>query len=339
MSKLALIVAMYAISVVGAVHAESPAPYPTVIDRTFSQTVAPNSTALTTVVVSAQETVFDVMRERRIAEEPSNIVPQPAVESLVPENTVVTASADVSEVPDALELPADASADDALPEVIIAADVIPTAETVDTIETAAAPSLFQPRARNLGGASGSDTLEPVALEERNDSPRTLIVFASDDAATINYERDAAPINQANGRLGLGFLFSEERDTVFTGNLMLDVQPLIRSVSFSAGLRAYAALLGQENQDVVGLGFGAEATYQLPVSFLPLVLRGGLFYTPDVFVFGNSDRIIDYNVHVGFQLRESLHAFAGLRFLRFDTRPGDREVDDNIHIGLRWDFAR
>jgi len=322
MYKLASTVAMCLLSASSVVYSNSSdisMPFPVVVERA-DLVPAVETVDASTVVIQSENSVFDVMRQRRLSPADNEIVGEPAVDVVEPQVIIAAEVVEVAPTP---------------------AAVAPTTVSSDQLDNALPiRGLYQSPNQTLGGGSGSDTLEPVALEERNDSPRSITLYASDKAANILYERDATPLKQSDGRIGVGFLFSESRDNVFTGNLMLDIHPdLVDGIRLSAGVRAYAALLGAENQDVFGAGLGVEGAYQLPTKILPLEIRGGFFYTPDIFVFGQSDRIIDYNVNVGFQLRDSLHAFAGLRFLQFDTRPGDREVDDNIHVGMRWDFVR
>ena len=171
-----------------------------------------------------------------------------------------------------------------------------------------------------------------------ESGRTITLYASDDAFRAEYETDAERFNLDSARLTGGFLLSEERDNVFTGTMMLDTFPgLVPDVRLSLGARAYVALLGIENRDVFGLGIGVQGAYELPVDFLPLQLGSEFFYTPDVLAFGQSDRIVDWNVDVGLAVRDNISAFVGFRFLQFDTRPGDREVEDDLHVGVRWAF--
>ena len=171
-----------------------------------------------------------------------------------------------------------------------------------------------------------------------ESGRTVTVYASDDAFRAEYETDVERFNLDGARLTGGFLLSEERDNVFTGTLILDTFPgLVEDVRLSFGARGYVALLGVENRDVFGLGLGVQGAYELPVDALPLQLGSEFFYTPDVLAFGQSDRIVDWNVDVGLAVRENISAFVGFRFLQFDTRPGDRDVEDDIHVGVRWAF--
>ena len=200
----------------------------------------------------------------------------------------------------------------------------------------------------VGGSASGDLSGPVrpgapasgggAAVGILESGRTITVYASDDAFRAEYETDAERLNIDDARFAGGFLLSEERDNVFSATTLLDTFPgLVPDVRLSFGARAYVALLGVENRDVFGLGLGVQGAYELPVDFLPLQLGSEFFYTPDALAFGQSDRIVDWNIDVGLAVRENISAFVGFRFLQFDTRPGDRDVEDDIHVGVRWAF--
>ena len=374
MIKHSSILAMCSLIATGVAYSDSSKPYPVVVDRSVNTPDAGSvePTEETVFVVGNEANVFDMMRQRRAAE----LAKQPAAQALQAES-IAPAAAPVAVEPKAIENAAAVSVvlepeaselfeqqsivaeaiepertvTAEVPEVIVADDIVglPTvsegvsqaaapAESIET--TAAVSSLYQRPDQRSGGASGSDTVEPVALESRNDSARSLTVYASEDAADLKYERDASLINVTNGRIGAGFLFTEERDNIFTANVMLDVQTgLPTSTHLAAGVRTYAALLGEEDQDVGAFALGVEGSHQLQTKILPIELSAAFFYAPDVFTFGDSNRVIDWYVRGGVQLRSNLHAFVGLRFLQFDTQPSDREVDDKLHVGLLWNFSR
>ena len=364
MIKHTSILAMCSLIATGVAYSDTSKPYPVVVDRSVITPDAGSTepTEETVFVVGNEANVFDMMRQRRAAElakqsavETSRIssaVPV-VVDSEVLENEVAKSAAVVESeaiVAEIIELETvEAAAIE--PEVIVAADIVelpevskdasPAVALVEPIETAATvSSVYQRPDQRSGGASGSDTDEPVSLEARNDTPASLTVYASEDAADVKYERDASLINVSNGRIGAGFLFTEERDNIFTANVMLDVQTgLPPSSHLAAGVRTYAALLGEEDQDVGAFALGVEGSHQLQTTILPIELSAAFFYAPDVFTFGDSNRVIDWYVRGGVQLRSNLHAFVGLRFLQFDTQPSDREVDDKVHVGLRWNFSR
>jgi len=165
------------------------------------------------------------------------------------------------------------------------------------------------------------------------------VYVSDQVAFAKYERSAIEIERLKleeARVHLGFLYSEGRDTVFQGGLAADTA-ITRIVRLSFGARGYVGLLGDENEDTFAAAVGVEAAYKLPFERLPLELAASIYYAPDILTFGSSDRIIDTRFGVSLPVRPQLSIFGGARFLQFDTRPGDEEVDNQIHLGARWDF--
>ena len=187
-----------------------------------------------------------------------------------------------------------------------------------------------------------DSLEPAtATSVRSaDSVKTMQLYASDKAAEVLYERSGPVFNLNNSRASASFLFNEKRDNALTGSIMYDVEPeFFPGLTLSFGSKLYAGLLSVENTDVVGLAASIEAGYQIPIRQFPLKLSAAVNYAPDILTFGQSDRIIDWNVRAGLALTKNIVGFVGLRFLQFDTRPGDRELDKKAHLGIRWNLAK
>ena len=165
----------------------------------------------------------------------------------------------------------------------------------------------------------------------------ISAYVSDDAFSIQYERSTIEYGVAQGRVDAGFLFTEARDLLFQGGFAIDAPTLASSFRFSFGTRAYIALQGEENNDAFALGLGVEAAYNLPSERLPLALHASAYYAPDVTTFGQGERFIDLNVDVILPVRQQFDVFVGFRFLRIDLRPGDRDLDDQIHGGIRYSF--
>lgn len=166
--------------------------------------------------------------------------------------------------------------------------------------------------------------------------RTFELYASDKTAQGRYDRDSSMLNMENGRVHGSFLYNEERDLVFTAGLNMDVEPdFMKGVIFSVGTRGYAALLSAENSDAIAISVGLEAQYTLPLKKFPLHFEAAVYYAPDIFTFGQSDRVLDWQGRVGLAITETMDAFVGLRYLEFDTRPGSKKLDNKVHIGVRW----
>jgi len=161
-------------------------------------------------------------------------------------------------------------------------------------------------------------------------------YTSDKAARFRYEFSSERFNFENGRIQVGFLLTEERDNVISVGLALDTIPnYLPGFQLSYGGKILAGLLGIENADVIGIALGLEAGYKLPIKQFPLQLGATVYYAPDILTFGQSDRIFDWDLRVGLPLRESVVGYVGFRYLQFDTRPGDRELDNQVHVGIRW----
>lgn len=188
----------------------------------------------------------------------------------------------------------------------------------------------------LGAMGQSYALELDGTLSPLESNRYIEFYASDKAAQFEYNRDSELVSVPRGRVNLGFLFNEKRDNVFTAGLALDAKPQIMpDLTLSFGGKLYAGLLAVENADVFGVSIGVQGEYALPSADFPLIIQAGMYYAPDILSFGQSDRIFDWHIKAGLRLRESVTAFIGFRFLQFDTRPGNRKLDNSANIGIRW----
>lgn len=174
--------------------------------------------------------------------------------------------------------------------------------------------------------------EPVPALEND----RFSLYLSDAVAFAQYERTAEPFDLEHGRIHIASLYSEERDTVLHTGIALDTS-LTESLRLSFGTRAYVALLSLENMDALAAAIGAEAAYRLPFKALPLEFGASLYYAPDVLTFGAGDRVVDTQIDVSLPFRKQSSLFAGVRYLQVDTRPADREIDNRVHLGIRWDF--
>ena len=179
-------------------------------------------------------------------------------------------------------------------------------------------------------AGGGAQADEVALTERY-----FQFYASDKTAEFRYAIDGPAFGLNSSRAYAGFLFTEDRDNVLAAAILYDTElDVFPGLTLSFGPTALGGLLGEENQDVIGFGFTIEGGYLLPVRQFPLNLSAAFSYAPDILTFGQSDRIIDATVRAGLPLRDNIEGFVGFRFLQFDTRPGDEELDKRLHLGIR-----
>ena len=167
-------------------------------------------------------------------------------------------------------------------------------------------------------------------------PSTIQFYASDKALEVQYQKPGELFSLGNSSSSVGFLLNEERDNAFIGTVMFEAEPaLLRAINFEFGVKALAGFIANENNDIFGIGLNLAASYDLAIEAFPIHLSAEVGYAPDILSFGQADRIIDWNVRAGTDITKKLHAFVGFRFLQFDTRPGDDEIDDRVHIGVSW----
>ena len=185
---------------------------------------------------------------------------------------------------------------------------------------------------------------PAVAQQNADRRVTTIdhaveFYISDDALQALYVRNVDLGEVGPTELRGGFFYNEDRDLIATGDLLADVGDEVdtpRSFELRVGTRVYGAFLAPEDQDVFGVGLGGEAQYFLGSNRATSITLG-LFYAPDIVTFGQADNVKDVTLRFMTRLRGGTDIFVGYRMFEIDIQPTDREVDDNLHVGIRFAF--
>lgn len=170
--------------------------------------------------------------------------------------------------------------------------------------------------------------------------RALEAYVSEHALQAQYIRDidTDKLGQLEGRGGV--LYDEDDDLLLTGDVLALIggreQQARRGLHFRAGTRMYAAWLDPEDEDVFSVGFGGEAQYTFGDRRTYGVVLSA-FYAPDLFTFGHTDHIVDTSLRFRAELAPGTELFIGGRSLKFDTDLGNRNLDDNLQVGVRYAF--
>jgi hypothetical protein len=164
------------------------------------------------------------------------------------------------------------------------------------------------------------------------------VYLSEDALQAQYVRRLELGDFGPTEVRAGFFYNEDRDLIGVGDLLASVgdDVGVRRLEVRAGTRVYGAFLAVEDQDIFGIGLGGEAQYFLGSERRTSVTLA-LFYSPDIVTFGAADNIKDVSLRLMTRLRSGTDVFVGYRGFEIDLQPEDREVDDNLHIGIRRSF--
>lgn len=183
-----------------------------------------------------------------------------------------------------------------------------------------------------------------AQEDRkeDDLPRAELAL-SNDTLQAEYFFPGGRFAGGNSQAMGSFFLSEERDIVLSGSLLfpadLDLGPL--AVLF--GPRAYAALLEDENRDVMSLAAGAQLRFVIHRR-LGFAVSGHAFYAPDVLTFGAADSLTDLMARAELRLADQLTGFAGMRWFEFDLIEGDlisrddeQTLQEEVFVGVGWRF--
>jgi hypothetical protein len=179
----------------------------------------------------------------------------------------------------------------------------------------------------------------VAQQRAETTDHALEVYLSNDAMQALYIRGLDVNNNDLGPIEVrgGFFYNEKRDLIATGDMLVSLGDLAedRVIRVRAGARAYGAFLAVEDRDVFGVGIGGEAEYVFGRD-RNTSIKLGLFYAPDIVLFGEADDVKDTSLRLQTELRDGTDIFIGFRAFEIDL-PVDREVDDNLHVGFRRSF--
>jgi hypothetical protein len=170
------------------------------------------------------------------------------------------------------------------------------------------------------------------------SEQGIDVYLSEDALQVMYARQLNNNDFGPIQVRAGALFNENRDLVAIADGLVqigEVEPRER-LRFAAGPRVYGAFLGTENEDVFSIAVGGEAEYFLGNQRAASIMLA-LYYAPDILTFGTADNLSDVSVRINFGLNSNINVYAGYRLFEIETLDADREVDDHLHIGFRYNF--
>ena len=183
-------------------------------------------------------------------------------------------------------------------------------------------------------------LLPFEIDAQEPAARAYGEIAvSEDSVQLRYIRpNVQPAENVDaGQLGFGLFLNEERDIVASTNYYVEATRLrINRLSFMVGPVAYAALLSEENQDVFALALGAEARFRLLRN--PRVdIVGQAVYAPDILTFGSADNVWDVVGRAEIPITDRVTGFGGFRLFEIDLVQGKTELEESVHLGLRYRF--
>jgi hypothetical protein len=163
---------------------------------------------------------------------------------------------------------------------------------------------------------------------------------SNDTLQLRYVSDGETFGIEDSRFSGAFFLSEERDIVLSAGLGFpvdfDVGPF--PLSIHVGPQVYAALLDEENNDVLAMSIGAEARALVNRS-LNLAVAGHAYYAPDILTFGTADNLTDLMARVELGFGPQVMVFGGMRWFEFDLTlgQGEQTLQEEVFVGFGYRF--
>ena len=179
--------------------------------------------------------------------------------------------------------------------------------------------------------------QAIAQRDTRDESAAELAL-SNDTLQLRYLGSGNAIAVQGSRVTGGVFLGEERDFVLSAGLLFPVDLGVRRLEISFGPQVYAALLQEENDDVMAVSVGAEARFLIDPA-RRLAVSGQAYYAPDILTFGTADNLTDLSARVEFGVAEQLLAFAGMRWFEFDLTNGEGEntLQEEVFVGIGYQF--
>ena len=163
-----------------------------------------------------------------------------------------------------------------------------------------------------------------------------------EVAEVIYKTEDATFGYGGADIGVGLLLTDNDDFLATGSILVSGSNAgdVNGLHLGVGAKIYAGKLDfpVNDQDGVSLAIGGQVRYifagKMPVAIL---LEG--FYAPSVTSLSNFDGNTEVRFAVEVEVTPSARAYVGYRSLEFDleNKKSDHELDDKVHVGVRFAF--
>lgn len=164
-----------------------------------------------------------------------------------------------------------------------------------------------------------------------------------DMAEFTFLTQTASFGYGGADIGFGALINQNNDIVANASILVSGSSTgnVKGLHFGVGAKAYGGTLEGEsgNLDVDGgaIAIGGRIRYVFPGS-APVAVLGEVFYAPEVTSISEFDGLREYRFDIELEVTPSARAYVGYRQLEVTYNNDiDYEVDDEAHIGVRFEF--
>jgi len=166
----------------------------------------------------------------------------------------------------------------------------------------------------------------------------LDISLSDETANVVYLTDSGSFGYGGADIGFGLFFNEADDVVGHANILVTGNPRSgNNFQFGVGAKAYAGTLDEADEDVAAVGIGGVVRYVIPAN-TPMGIALEAYAAPSVTSFSDTDSLKEVMARFEIEVMPSARGYVGYRLLEPDMDDaGDVEIDDEIHLGIRFTF--
>jgi hypothetical protein len=165
-----------------------------------------------------------------------------------------------------------------------------------------------------------------------------------DMAEVSFLTQTASFGYGGADIGFGALVNEYNDVIANGSILVSGSTAgdVKGLHFGVGAKAFAGTLEgptSTSLDVDGgaIAIGGRIRYIFPGN-TPLAILGEAFYAPEVTSISDFDGLVEYRAALELEVTPSARAYIGYRRLDVTfNRDIDYKVDDEAHIGVRFEF--
>jgi hypothetical protein len=191
----------------------------------------------------------------------------------------------------------------------------------------------------IGALALAGTAATLQAQTADDVRPRGEVSLSDDTLQLRYLDSGRKYTSGRtSQISAGFFLSEERDIVLMGDVLFPAQLDYDRLQIMFGPRVYAALLEEENDDVLAASLGLEFRWEID-SRSGLAIAGQGYYAPDILTFGSADNLTDLSARIEMRLQPRLTIFGGMRWFEFEAADVgvDQTLQEELFAGVGWRF--
>ena len=199
--------------------------------------------------------------------------------------------------------------------------------------------MLKPSSLVLAAITWVGPAAPLLAQTADDERAQGEVALSDDTLQLRYIDSGTQLTSGRAsQISAGFFLSEERDIVLMADVLFPAQLGYSQLQILFGPRIYAALLEEENSDVMAASLGVEARWEIDSSS-GLAIAGQAYYAPDILTFGSADNLTDLSARAEIRLQPRLTIFGGMRWFEFESidTGADQTLQEELFAGVGWRF--